>query len=454
MPGDHNGTFLPELAPANPPPTHCLHGNFLLRIFLLCLLALPCLAKFGVAQSTDNPPPVVAVAVREAQVNSGYRVVGSVQPLRTSQVGSGADGRVADFLVDVGQAVKAGQPMAQLLTRTLEIELLAARAELELCQQQYAEVRNGSRKEEIAEAKAMFAAARITMDNAKSELRRLQQLNSTGVATTAELDDARALAENSTARYEAAQASYERIQAGPRDEQIAQRLAQVDMQSQQVALIEDRIAKHTIRAPFDGFVVAEFTEMGAWIKQGDPVVQVMQLDQVEVVLPVTADYVSRLELGSTVRVEFPELPEQLLTGTIDRIVPFSDSRSRTYPVYVRVQNRLQNSVPLLMAGMLARVELPAGAKQLLPLVPKDALVLNDRARYVVIVEPEADNPQVGIARRVDVDLGVSVGTDVQVLGKIKAGDMVVIVGNERLSEGDRVSLVSRDLTTPRETAED
>lgn len=397
------------------------------------------------AQSASKPPPpVVVVEVTAEQVNSGYRVVGEILPLRTSVVGSGADGRVATFHVEVGQSVKVGQPLATLLTQTLQIELAAAKAELKLYQQEYAEVNNGSRPEEIAEAEALASAAEIARKNAGIQLQRLSGLTASGAATPADLDNAREMAESASARSQAAQALLKKIIAGPRKEQVAQRLAQVELQEQRVALINDRIEKHTIRAPFDGFVSAEFTEVGAWISRGDPVAQIVQLDEVEVQLPVTADYVSKLELGRTVRVEFPELPSRLMTGTIDRIVPFSESRSRTFPVLIRLRNEIRDTVPVLMAGMLARVELPAGALRSLPVVPKDALVLNDQSKYIVIVDRDPQDSNVGVARRVDVDLGVAVGTNIQVLGDITAGDLVVVVGNERLSDGDEVSLVRRD----------
>lgn len=400
----------------------------------------------GRAAAQTDAPPVAVALVREATVNTGFRVVGTVNPLRTVTIGSAAGGRVQDFLVELGQAVKAGMPVAQLRTETLHIELRAAQAELELSRQQLTELENGSRPEEIAEAKANALGAEAAMKNAANQLQRMQSLSVTRAATDADLEDARERAEFTQYALSAAEALLRQIEEGPRVEQIAQARAQVDLKTQNVRLIEDRISKHTIRAPFDGFIAAEFTEMGAWINSGDPIVQLIELNQVEIRAPVPADYATRLRRGDTVLVEFPELPDRLLTGTINRIVPFADSRARTFPVLIRMQNEIRDGVPLLMAGMMARVDLPAGQQKTMPLVPKDALVLNDKQRAVFVVDrdpPAEAGGQAGggVAREVPVELGVAAGGMIQVDGQLTAGEQVVVVGNERLVPGTRVSVV-------------
>lgn len=96
---------------------------------------------------------------------------------------------------------------------------------------------------------------------------------------------------------------------------------------------------------------------------------------------------------------------------------------------------------MLMAGMLARVDLPAGQRQTLPLVPKDALVLNGDDRSVYVVDSSADNGSVGIVRKVNVDLGVAVEDRIQVRGDIEVNDLVVVVGNERLDPNSQVQIV-------------
>ena len=209
-------------------------------------------------------------------------------------------------------------------------------------------------------------------------------------------------------------------------------------------------AGRPIVAPFDGFVAAEFTEVGAWISQGDPVAQIVQLDEVEIQVPTTAQNAVRLRRGDTIRIEFPELPGQLFIGKFERIVPMADTRSRTFPIYIRMKNQVDDGVPLLLAGMLARVDLPTGQRKLMPLVSKDALVLNEDKCSVFVVDVgtnskatkpiQPDAGQVVALREVPVELGVASGELIQIRGEVGAGDWVVTLGNERLDDKDEVAI--------------
>ena len=408
--------------------------------------------SFQARTHAQEPKPVVVASVIEAEVNSGQRVVGTVMPLRTTTIGSAVAGRVLEFHVNRGDPVVLGQVLAQLRTSTLKIELAAAEAELDLFEQQLAELKNGSRAEDIAQAKANMLSAKAGMLNATSRLRRVESLVATRAASSSELDEAKRQFDVAKFSLQATEALFKRVESGPRRETVAQAEARVELQKQGRALLKDRIEKFTIRAPFDGFVSMEHTEVGAWISQGDPIAQVIQLDEVEIQTPVVAESAVQLRKGDPVRVEFPELPDQLLTGTIDRIVPVADPRVRTFPVAIRLANIMRDGEPTLLAGMMARVDLPAGKRQTLPLVPKDALVLNgnDRAVYVVDTPTTSseDGVRYGTVRKVQVKLGVALGDGIQVKGALQVNDLVVVVGNERLVPNAKVKILESPKTVP------
>ena len=104
----------------------------------------------------------------EREVASSQAFVANVNPHRRSVIGSAVDGRVEEFLVDAGQEVDVGQPLAQLRTKTIEIELAGAQAELQLRRAELAELRNGSRPAEIELAEAVAQAAAAASDYAKA----------------------------------------------------------------------------------------------------------------------------------------------------------------------------------------------------------------------------------------------------------------------------------------------
>ncbi len=391
---------------------------------------------------------VVVARVVQREVSTAKRVVGTVMPIHRSVIGSAVDGRVVEFLVNQGDAVKGGQALARLRTETLEIELAASRAEQELYQQELLEKLNGSRPEEISAAKARMLAAQAVVDNANARLERTQRLFETNATSAAELDDARERALAARQAYLAAAANSQLTELGPRTEQIAQAKSRVALQQERVRLIEDRIKRFTIIAPFDGFVAEEHTEVGEWIQQGDPVVEVVALDEVEVQVNVPAEHAVRLRRGRAVRIEFPELPGDIFTGVVDQVVPTADLTTRTFPINIRLKNRMQDHRPLLMAGLLARAHLPTGPVSRLPLVPKDALVLNGLRRSVLVVELADATGTRGTVRLVPVRLGVAEGTLIQVEADIEDGDLVVVLGNERLVDKQEVEVSGFQSTEP------
>ncbi|MGB0597977.1 MAG: efflux RND transporter periplasmic adaptor subunit [Rubripirellula sp.] len=417
---------------------------------------LPGILAILISSTLAGQSPVVVTPVTVQEISLGRRVVGTVLPVRISTIGSALDGRVLTFDVNSGDRVKSGQRLAQLRPDTFNLQVAAAKAQLELYRQQLAELANGSRPEDIEEAEAKMLAAKAASDNAAKKFDRLNSLAESSAASDAELEDAREQADAKRFTWMAAKATLKRVKQGPRLESIAQAEAQVQLQLHQVQLLEDQLQKLAIKSPFDGFIAAEYTEVGSWISRGDPVVQVVQLDQVEVQLAVTAETVVHLYPGEKIRVDFPEFPEELFVGTIKRVVPVADPRSRTFPVFILLDNVLNNGVPELKAGMLARVEVPAGRREAMPLVPKDALVLNgvDSAVFVIDPDPEFRGRDSGLARRVPVTLGVAVGGLIQVSGNIDEGDLVATEGNERLVSGASVQVVGRRRTDTKVTGDD
>jgi RND family efflux transporter MFP subunit len=204
------------------------------------------------------------------------------------------------------------------------------------------------------------------------------------------------------------------------------------MQQATADRLKDQLDKHTIVSRFPGYVTMEHTEIGNWVKQGDAVAEVVALDEVEITAHLVEQYVPYTRVGMTVNVDVPSIPGRPFTGTVTAVVPQADVQARTFPVLVRVKNELVDGQPLLKAGMYARVSLPTGRREQALLVPKDALVFGGQQPMVYAVDaPGAGQP--GKARPVPVELGSAVGGLMQVRGGLKAGELVVVQGNERLN---------------------
>lgn len=418
-----------------------LRGRFCSIVGLVCALVVPLTAhaQFG-------PAPVAVTKVIQQEVSSGQTFVGTIMPIRQSIVGSAVAGRVLEFYVNEGDRVTKDQPLAQLRTEALEIQLAAARADWDLRKHELAEMENGSRPEEIAQCEARMQGAKAMMDFRKARYNRVRELVEKRASSTDELQDASSAAEAAMQAFQEAKSAWEMSSIGPRKEQILQAKARVASALEECNRIEDQLKKHTIVSPFDGYVTAEHTEIGQWISPADPVAEVVELHDVDVQAHVLETYVPHLQVGMMARVELGALPGEALVGQVALIVPKADLKSRTFPVKVRLKNREVGGSPLIKAGMLARVTLPVGRPEMALLVPKDAVVLGGPAPMVYVVDPDPKAASQGVARPVPVELGVVHEDLIQVKGQLKVGEPVVTRGNERMRPGQSVTIVSQAAT--------
>lgn len=441
------------------------------------------------AQGGTATPVVVAPVVKRSL--AGVReFVGTVLPCRDSVVGSAVEGRVVAVYFDEGDPVlprppenedgaNGPRPLVRLLSRTHELELQAARAELRLRQQELRELRNGPRPEELAQAKARQEAARATWEFARSRLARMEALfRQNRTISQEELDEARSTAIAAEQAFQEASAAYALLAAGTREERIAQAEARVAHQQEVVRRLEDILEKYTIWAPFAGLVVKKHVEVGMWLKSGDSVAEIIDLDPAEVRVFVPEVHVGKLRRGGEVPVRVDAHPGETFFGAIERIVPQADTRTRTFPVRIRVENPDgPDGTPRLKAGMLARAMLAVGEPRPTLMVPKDALVMGGPEPVVFVIAqgagpngPRAANtgsgepasPAAGsersdsaervgaplTVRRVAVRIIGASGELFAVEGPLKEGDRVVVEGNERLRPGQPVRILERSERPP------
>ncbi|MEM7352078.1 MAG: efflux RND transporter periplasmic adaptor subunit [Acidobacteriota bacterium] len=321
--------------------------------------------------------PVRFTAAIEHRVRPNLRLTGTVEARRTAVLATEVAGIVDQLLAPEGSEVQRGSPLARLRRDAIELRSQAAAGQL-------------------AEAEARLKSAEL-------KLERTRELQGSEVVSRQQVDDA----------------AYD-------SEAWQGRVAQLRAE---VARLERDLENTTIRAAFSGVVGQELCQVGEWVDVGDPVVELISLDTLEVRLEVPERRFGDLVAGSPARVRFEALPEYDAQGTIRTIVPRADARSRTFPVLVR----LPSSGRRVGVGMLAQVDLEVGAPVRATLVPKDAVVTRDRQSHVYIADDGS------AVRRVAVEPGTAIGQWIAVHGEVVPGDRVVTRGNERLADGQAVA---------------
>ncbi len=402
--------------------------------------------------STQPPAHVVAKQVQQRDVVIQHTFVGTVAPTRTSLVGSPVEGQVIAFHVREGDYVKRGDKLAQLRPKKLEIQLAGAEAELALLQNQLEDLRVAL-PIEIERAKSRKEAAEALQQFASEQYDRVKNLGSSSPVTSAELDELRSAADSAIHIFdERAGALQLAEQTGPA--KIAQAAARIKVQEETINELRDVIDQHTIVAPFDGYITKEQTEIGQWVTKGGPIVEMVELNEVDIIIPVLETRISELRVRTesavgtqTTAIAVEALRNESFQGEVIAIVPKADFQSRTFPVKVRVQNRrsAHTNTVMLKPGMFARVTIPVRTIKNAVMIPKDALVLDRRSPTVWrINSPHDANTARGSDIRshaVVIDPDISVEDWVQLVGPVaadgslplQAGDLVITEGNERVT---------------------
>ncbi|MCJ2181441.1 efflux RND transporter periplasmic adaptor subunit [Novosphingobium sp. 1949] len=231
-------------------------------------------------------------------------------------------GRIDALAVEEGDRVRKGDRLARLDTTTLALQARQAEADLAGRQDQLRQLRNGSRPEEIAQARATLAAAQADVARTASDLARLQTVsaktNGRGVSAH-DLDAARSAAAAASARAREAGEGLALARKGPREEQIAAGSAQVDAASAQLALLRHRIAKGTLIAPSDGVVRSRLLEVGAMASPQTPVYDIALTSPKWVRVYVTETDLGRIRPGMAAQVTTDAAPDAPVTGHVGYI---------------------------------------------------------------------------------------------------------------------------------------
>ncbi|HEU4726514.1 MAG TPA: HlyD family efflux transporter periplasmic adaptor subunit [Kofleriaceae bacterium] len=236
------------------------------------------------------PPPRMVIAP------------GRVEPVRDPvALAFEVPGRIAEILVDEGDAVRAGQPVARLDDRLARVQLAAAEAGLAQAQARHRLAVHGPRSEDVAAARADADAAAVEARQRSTEFARSERLGRSGALATASIDADASLAQVAAARSTAVTSRYRALAAGTRVEQIeeaaaAVALAQAGLDSSRVALEQT-----VLRAPSDGVILRRTAEAGALVTVAPPVpvVAIADLGQLELRVEIDEADIAAVEVGQT-----------------------------------------------------------------------------------------------------------------------------------------------------------
>ena len=364
---------------------------------LLALAGYALLAKSGDESSRAGQPPpgarsmpVLAASARIGDIGVYLNGLGSVVPLNTVNVKSRVDGQLMKVLFQEGQVVQSGELLAQIDPRPFEVQLIQA---------------EGQMARDVAQLK-----------NAKLDYERYKGLYEQGYVPKQQLDTQQAMVRQSEGIVKTDQGQIDNVK---------------------LQLVYSRIT-----APISGRVGLRLVDPGNMVRANDTngLLVITQLTPIAVVFTIPEDnlpaVLERLKAGQQLTVDAfdREQKNKLATGTLLTVDNQIDPNTGT----VRLKAVFPNDDGALFPNQFVNARLLLEVKRGMTLVPSAAVQRGAKGTFVYVVKEDKT-----VAVR-PVTVGVTHGDDASITTGLAPEELVVVDGTEKLREGSKVEVRSRN----------
>jgi RND family efflux transporter MFP subunit len=344
-------------------------------------------------QIRDFVPSVQAATVRASDATVLVTLPATTSAFSVANMFARASGYIDKRYVDIGDRVKEGQLLAEIVAPELDHQITEAEATL------------SQLKAAVKQAQANKNLAQVTWG-------RDSGLVEKGWVTPQQGD-------------------VDRFSLDARDAALSVAESNVAAQQAQLQVLRQQKAYQSVVAPFDGVVTQRNVDVGDLVHAdtttGTFMFTIMQSNVIRAQVYVPQDQAFGLRRGVEAVVRVPEIPDHTFPGTVTRIADALQPGTRTLLTEVDISNPLGT----LTAGVYCTIELRIPRKAPSRLVPADAIIFNRNGLQVAVIED-------GVAHIRRVSVTRDLGTQVEVDDGVTPGDQVIINPPVTLIEGSKV----------------
>lgn len=328
--------------------------------------------------AAKRPAIVETAKIKEGYVNAFTKLTGTIHFEQNSDISTQIKGLVKDVYFTSGDRVKKGQLLATLDSEELDASIEAL--------------------------KNKYDSLVLKYDHAKKDFNRYKKL----------------LAQNSVSKKIYDDSYYSMAV-------LKSEVLEVEFELKKLKVLKKQ---KSIKTPFSGIITEKTVQKGQWLKEGAKVANLIAYDKINVLFDIPSDYISTLHQDAIYELR---IRDKIYKAKLYAVIPKGDTLTRMFPI--KFQLDIKNS-DFLFDGMSASVNIPTQKKQKTFLVPRDGVIKKFKKNVVFIVD---DNQ----AKMVPVEI---IGYEKSLLGikstKLKAGDEVIIKGNERIAPKQPLKIVN------------
>ena len=392
----------------------------------------------GKAGAAKKKMPTVAFeAVRTEPISRLLELTGEAVAVESVVISAMMEGPISFCPWREGDKVETS---ADKPTRLIEIsrelyraEVSAAEAALEVARAKLADMKAGTRPEEIAKAQEAVRQLQESTTFARNDLERITKLVESGSLPGEALEKARVEHVGELAKLSSAKRHLEMLEAGYTRTAIAMQDAAIKESQAKLDLAKARLIECIIFAPFSGTITRVHVRSGDMAAIKAPLLEMADLSSLVIRVAVPEAHASTVREGTAARVSLDSLPGRTFAAKVARVYPELDRRMRTRTVELKLTEPAE-----LLPGMFARVRLVLESVEAAVTVPRQSVLVTPaggQVAFVLVEGAAANSPPSAKAAMRKVQTGIEQAGRVQVLSGLAPGEKVVTSGHEKLKDG-------------------
>jgi len=391
------------------------------RLWIVLGVTLAVLVTGGVVAaktmgSNTKLDPTQLAKVETGDIARSVVATGKVWPITQVEVKSKASGIVTRLDTDINRPVHKGEVLAQLDQQEILDQVAAQKAQL-------AAAESSARSAAAAVEFDKIAAEAPDLPNLEHGYQRALEMQKDGVVSKQALDDAQQ-------KYLAAVNIRDKASAQIKVDFAKQRQTEAQVAQNQASLkqLEEQLSYTTITSPIDGVVLSRDVQVGDAVSSilvlGSTATLVMTLgDTHEVYVKGKVDEsdIGKVYMNQAARIKVQSFPGKSFVGKVTKIAPLGVEKDNVTTFEVQIS--IDNPGGELKANMTANAEIVLEEHKNVLTVPEQSVIYDkDRNATIMVPDPHGKDGK----RSVDVKLGLSNGSRIEVLSGVKAGDTVVL----------------------------
>jgi RND family efflux transporter MFP subunit len=341
-----------------------------------------------------RPPFVLPVTLAEVEVGSfqpRVDLTGSVKSPARAQLSFEQAGALVELAFREAESFQRGDELARLDDADQQLAVRRAEADAALAQRELDKLEAGTRAETLARILAEYEEAKVREELAQTEVERGLSLVADRVISEGEIDRLMTEESAAAARTAAKAAELEEARAGTREEDLAIARARVAQAQTQLAQAQRRLDQTRLIALSDGVVLSRRASVGDHVTIGVPVLEVVDLGDLEVQVDIPGRYAHGLPATPRVRLTADDLRGWSFETELSAKIPAASESSRNFIGLVRLE-RESPAHEALQPGMFVRVELDLRTLEGVAIVPADAVRRNPGSTEIARVVEGAGGP--------------------------------------------------------------